>query len=169
MLIETKDTSKMSISPRKVFTITIFITAIGIGYYSMNAAPILSDDSYTYHGDTEWRTDIDDARQLAADREKPILIYFWTTWCTYCEDYNANAYSDPAVLEQLDDFVLLAVNLEDNSQQAGELQRRYDANYPPQHVAVTPDGEVLVEINGYAETDAFQGYLDEALQKWENR
>jgi len=42
----------MSISPRKVFTITIFITAIGIGYYSMNAAPVLSDDSHTYHGDT---------------------------------------------------------------------------------------------------------------------
>jgi len=159
----------MSISPRKVLTITIFIAAIGIGYYSMNAAPVLSDDTHTYHGDTEWRTDIDEAQRIAAEENKPLLIYFWTTWCTYCEDYNANAYSNPNVLKQLDDFVLLAVNLEDNSQQAGQLQQRYDANYPPQHVAVTPDGEVLVEINGYAETDAFQGYLDEALTEWERQ
>jgi len=98
------------------------------------------------------------------------LIYFWTTWCTYCEDYNANAYSDPAVLKQLDEFVLLAVNLEDNSQQAGALQQQYSANYIRHSiVAVTPDGEVLVEINGYAETDAFQGYLDEALEEWERQ
>jgi len=159
----------MSISPRKVFTIMVFVAAISIGYYSMNAAPVLSDDSYTYHGETEWRTDIDEARQIAAEEDKPILIYFWTTWCTYCEDYNANAYSDPAVLEQLDDFVLLAVNLEDNSQQAGQLQQQYEANYPPQHVAVTPDGEVLVEINGYAETDSFLSYLDEATEEWETR
>ncbi|RZV12093.1 thioredoxin-like protein [Natrinema hispanicum] len=152
-----------------MFTIMVFVAAISIGYYSMNAAPVLSDDSYTYHGETEWRTDIDEARQVAAEEDKPILIYFWTTWCTYCEDYNANAYSDPAVLEQLDDFVLLAVNLEDNSQQAGQLQQRYEANYPPQHVAVTPDGEVLIEINGYAETDSFLSYLDDALEEWETQ
>ncbi len=157
------------VTPRKLLTIMLLATALGIGYYSMNTAPVLSDESHTYHGDTAWKTDVEEAQQVAAEEDKPILIYFWTTWCTYCDDYNNNAYTDPTVLDRLDDFVLLAINLDDGSPEASELQQRYNANYPPQHVAVTPDGEVLIEINGYAETDSFVAYLDEARSEWEER
>ncbi len=156
-------------NPRKLFTLTLLITALGIGYYSMNAAPVLSDESHSYHGDTAWRTDVDEALEAAAAEDKPVLVYFWTTWCTYCEEYNANAYTDPGILDRLDEFVLLAVNLDDGSESAARLQTEYNANYPPQHVAITPEGEVLVEINGYAEPDAFATYLDDARAAWERR
>ncbi|WP_336133908.1 thioredoxin family protein [Natronomonas amylolytica] len=156
-------------NPRKLFTITLLILALGIGYYSMNSAPVLSDENYSYHGDTAWQTDVNESLDTAAEEEKPVLVYFWTTWCTYCEDYNNNAYTDQQIIDRLDEFVLLAVNLDDGSPAAKELQQEYNANYPPQHVAITPDGEVLVEINGYAETDAFATYLDEARAEWEDR
>ncbi|WP_168927079.1 thioredoxin family protein [Natronorubrum aibiense] len=156
-------------TPRKTLTIALLIMALGIGYYSMNTASVLSDESHTYHGDTAWKTDVDEAMETAAAEDKPVLVYFWTTWCTYCEDYNKNAYVDPDVNDRLDDFVLLAVNLDDSSPEAKDLQQRYNANYPPQHVAITPDGELLVEINGYAETDSFIAYLDEAQSEWESR
>jgi thioredoxin-related protein len=42
------------------------------------------------------------------------------------------------------------------------MQQEYNVNYPPQHVVVTPDGEVLVRINGYAGTEDFLSYLDAA-------
>ncbi|MFW5918075.1 MAG: thioredoxin family protein [Haloferacaceae archaeon] len=159
----------MTVPPRKILTIAVLVAAVGIGYYSMNSASVLSDDNYSYHGETKWQTDVDEATELAVEEERPVLVYFWTTWCTYCEDYNQNAYQDSAVMERLDEFVLLAVNLEEDKPGTNELQREYDANYPPQHVAITPDGEVLTEINGYAEPDAFRGYLDDALTEWEQR
>ena len=84
-------------NPRKLFTLTLLMTALGIGYYSMNAAPVLSDESHSYHGDTAWGTDVDEALEAAAAEDKPVLVYFWTTWCTYCEEYNANAYTDPGI------------------------------------------------------------------------
>jgi len=145
---------------RKATTLAFFVILLSIGYFSMHSAPALSDENYSYHGETQWRTNFTDAQQVAAEQEQPIIVYFWTTWCTYCEDYNREAYADPAVQSELDDFVQVAVNLDDDGAAASRLQRRYNVNYPPQHVIITPGGEVLVRINGYAETDDFLSYLE---------
>ncbi|ODR83201.1 thioredoxin [Haladaptatus sp. W1] len=154
-------------SPRKILTLVFLAALLGIGYQSMNAAPVLSDQSYSYHGGTKWHTNFSDAQTVAKEEDKPILVYFWTTWCTYCEDYNQNVYSDPAVRDHLDDFVLVAVNLDNDSPQASRLKQRYDATYPPQHVAITPQGDRLVKINGYAKKEAFIDYLERAQRRAE--
>nr|WP_081460914.1 thioredoxin family protein [Haladaptatus paucihalophilus] len=131
----------------------------------MNAAPVLSDQSYSYHGETKWHTNFSSARAVAVNQDKPILVYFWTTWCTYCEDYNQNVYSDPAVRAHLDDFVLVAVNLDNNSPEASRLKQQYGATYPPQHVAITQQGQQLAKINGYAKKKAFIDYLERAQRR----
>jgi thiol:disulfide interchange protein len=155
--------------PRKAMTLAFFVVLLGIGYFSMNAAPALSDENYSYHGDTRWQTNMSAAQSTAAAEDKPIVVYFWTTWCTYCEDYNREVYADPAVQSELDDFVKVAVNLDSDAPAASRLQRQYNVNYPPQHVIVTPDGEVLVRINGYAETGDFLSYLEAGKQEYSAR
>jgi thiol:disulfide interchange protein len=151
---------------RKAMTLAFFVVLLGIGYISMHSAPALSDENYSYHGDTKWRTNFTEAQSVAAAEDRPIVVYFWTTWCTYCEDYNREVYSDPSVQSDLDDFVNVAVNLDSDAPAASRLQRRYEVNYPPQHVIVTPDGEVLVRINGYAGTADFRSYLDRARRTY---
>jgi len=155
--------------PRKAMTLAFFVVLLSIGYFSMNAAPALSDDTYSYHGDTRWQTNMSAAQSTAAAEDKPIVVYFWTTWCTYCEDYNREVYADPAVQSELDDFVKVAVNLDSDAPTASRLQRKYNVNYPPQHVVVRPDGEVLVRINGYAETSDFLSYLEAGKQEYRER
>ncbi|WP_170977254.1 thioredoxin family protein [Halorussus salinisoli] len=152
-------------NPRKSMTLVFLILLLGIGYVSMDAAPVLSDEEYSYHGDTAWRTNFSDARQVAAEQDKPVVVYFWTTWCTYCEDYNRKVYPDPDVQSHLDDFVKVAVNLDSDAPEASQLKRQYNADYPPQHVIVTPDGEELVRISGYADRDSFIQYLETAKQR----
>jgi thiol:disulfide interchange protein len=158
----------MPLTPRKASTLAFLALVLGIGYLSMHAAPVMSDEKYSYHGDTAWRTDFSEARQMAAEQDRPIVVYFWTTWCTYCEDYNRNVYSDPTVQSRLDDFVLVAVNLDSDGSEATRLKQRYNVNYPPQHVVVTPDGEVLTRISGYAPKGDFVSYLDRADREFKN-
>lgn len=155
----------MPITPRKVATLAFLALVLGIGYLSMHAAPVLSDESYSYHGDTEWRTDFSEAAKVASNQDKPIVLYYWTTWCTYCEDYNREVYADSTVQSKLDEFVLVAVNLDSDAPEASRLQQRYNVNYPPQHVIITPDGEELTRISGYAPTRDFLAYLERAKQK----
>jgi len=156
----------MPITPRKASTLAFLTLVLGIGYLSMHAAPVMSDDKYSYHGDTEWRTDFSEAKEVAAEQDRPIVVYFWTTWCTYCEDYNRKVYSDPTVQSRLDDFVLVAVNLDDDGTEASRLKQQYNVNYPPQHVIITPDGEELTRISGYAPKQDFLGYLDRADRQY---
>jgi thiol:disulfide interchange protein len=152
--------------PRKALTLLFLTLLLGVGYASMNAAPVKSDETYSYHGDTEWRTNVSAAQDLARANDQPVLVYFWTTWCTYCEDYNQQVYSDPVVQEELDEFVLVAVNLDSSRPQATRSMRRYNVSYPPQHVATTADGQRLAKLPGYAERDDFLAFLSRARQQY---
>ncbi|SEF98594.1 thioredoxin family protein [Halobellus limi] len=155
-------------NPRKAMTIAFFAALLGIGYVSMNAAPVLSGEGYSYHGETRWQTDYADAVETAAAEDEPVVIYFWTTWCTYCEDYNQNHYSDPAVRSELDEFTKVAVNLDSDAEADARLQQRYNVNYPPQHVVVTPEGDVLTRIPGYAPPEDFLAYLETARERYQD-
>ncbi|AQL42564.1 thioredoxin family protein [Halorientalis sp. IM1011] len=150
---------------RKSLTAVVLVVALGVGYTSMSTAPVLRDDAYSYHGDTKWHTDYERAATIADEQNRPMLVYFWTTWCTYCEDYDENVYSDPTVRDRLDEFVLVAVNLDNDGSRTSELVNRYDANYPPQLVATHPNGTRLVKINGYVERDRFLSHLDRAERR----
>lgn len=139
-------------TPRKLLTIVVLIAVLGFGYYSMNAAPVLSDHDYTYQGGIEWHEDPDEALALADEQDKPVLVYYWTTWCTYCQEYEQNHYQDDDVRDALDEYVLLAINLDDPGP-AASLVAEHEANYPPQHVVMTADGEEVTRAGGYAEED----------------
>lgn len=149
--------------PRKILTFVFIALLLSIAYLSMHAAPVLSNENFSYHGGTAWRTNFTEAKQLATEQDKPIIIYFWTTWCTYCEDYNEKVYPNATVQSHLNDFVKVAVNLDGDS----SLQQRYNVNYPPQHVIITHDGKVLVRIPGYANKGDFIAYLKAAKQRAE--
>ena len=151
---------------RKALTIAFFVLVLSIGYYSMGAAPVRSDSGYSYHGGTEWHTNVTEAQSIAANQDKPILVYFWTTWCTYCEDYNEQVYDTPAVRNQLDEFVLLAVNLDSSQSSHVGVAQQYNADYPPQHVVTTPNGTQVSKLPGYASKNDFLGYLEQAQQRY---
>jgi thioredoxin-related protein len=61
--------------------------------------------------------------------------------------------------------VKVAVNLDSSSPESSQLKREYNADYPPMHVIITPDGEELVKISGYADKDSFIQYLETAKQR----
>lgn len=147
---------------RKVLTLAFLAVVLSMGYYSMSAAPVKSSEAYSYHGPTKWHTDVSEAKAIAAKEDRPVLVYFWTTWCTYCEKYNKKVYTDPAVQEELDGYEKLAINLDTDRPAATRMIQRYNVNYPPQHVVVTPDGEVVRSLPGYASRDDFLTFLKRA-------
>lgn len=150
-------------NPRKLLTIVVLVAVLGFGYYSMNAAPVLSDHDYTYQGGLEWHEDPDEALALAEERGQPVLVYYWTTWCTYCQTYDEEHYQDDDIRETLDEYVLIAVNLDDPGPGVG-LAAEHEASYPPQHVVMTEDREEITRLGGYVERDQFHQELRNGLQ-----
>lgn len=149
-------------TPRKLLTIVVLVAVLGFGYYSMNAAPVLSNHEYTYQGGLEWHEDPDEALSIADQQNKPVLVYYWTTWCTYCQTYDDEHYQDEDVRDVLDEYVLLAVNLDDPGPGV-DLAMDHGANYPPQHVIMTHEREEVSELGGYVERDRFLQELRRGL------
>jgi thiol:disulfide interchange protein len=141
-------------SPQKLLTVVVLVAALGFGYYSMNAAPVLSDQDTTYQGGIEWHEDPDEAMSIAQEENKPVLVYYWTTWCTYCEEYDRKHYQDDEIRDALDEYVLLAINIDEPGPGA-QLAAEHEATYPPQHVFMTPEGEEIRRLGGYVEQDRF--------------
>ncbi len=149
-------------TPRKLLTILVLVGALGFGYYSMNAAPVMSDQDYTYQGGIEWHEDPDEALSVAEQEDKPVLVYYWTTWCTYCQDYEDDHYQNEEIQELLDEYVLLAINL-DEPGDGSSLASDHDALYPPMHVIIDDNEEILGQLGGFTEEDRFKEELETGL------
>ena len=147
---------------RKVVTVAFFTVLLGMGYYSMNAAPVVDTENKTYQGGLDWQKNPETALDTAQEQNKPVLVYYWTSWCTYCDTYDSDHYRNETVRAELDDYVLVAVNLDEPS--AGQsLLDRHQAAFPPQHRILRPDGETVVSVEGYVERGKFLRILQRGI------
>ena len=44
-------------------------------------------------------------RRVAAERQRPALVFFTAQWCTYCHKMEATTFADPAVAQAAGEFV----------------------------------------------------------------
>lgn len=96
-----------------------------------------------------------DAGLQAMQREnKPALVILYADWCPTCKSY-ANLFGEKAVVEQLDDFVLIAIDIE----QEPVLSEAYDfdGQYVPRTVVIGGDQKVMHEL--YPKTGNHRYYL----------
>jgi len=91
-------------------------------------------------------TSYEEAKQEALDQDKAVLLYFWAPWCKWCDKYHENVFSDDRVDDSMDQFVKVAVDVDENS----ELTNEYGVRGPPTLIWVDPGtGEVIHKLEGY--------------------
>src|SRR5262245_20507043 len=87
------------------------------------------------------KDDVDAAFVEAKQKDRPILIYFHTTWCSWCLQFERKVFSDDDVTYETNAFVPLMVN---GDRRGGQpLLRRFNVTTFPTILAVTPTNEVL--------------------------
>lgn len=137
---------------KKALTLSMLVVTMLFLYYSLSAAPLISDSNYTYLGGLRWYNTYDEGLKVAVAENKPMLVYFWAIWCTWCEKMNTEVYPDKEVSAILkEDFVLVAVDLDANKEDV----RRFNVQYPPNEIFVSPKGEVITRIPGYVRKEDF--------------
>jgi thiol:disulfide interchange protein DsbD len=126
-----------------------------------------------------WGMSYDQARELAAAQNKPILIDFTGVNCPNCRAMEAGVFPLPAVISILKKFVTVQLYtdfVDINSitpEQREELARRnqnlilelaHEATNP-NYVVLSPSGEVLAVKGGLLEWPVFVDFLTKALGK----
>ena len=137
--------------------------------------------------------DYEQALACAKKLNKPIFIDFTGHGCVNCRQMEANVWSDPKVLNKLqNDFIVLALYVDDKTElpekewitskydgkvkssigrKNADLQiSKYNVNAQPYYVLLDTNGEILVSPRAYdLDIDAFIEFLDKGLAEFKKR
>ncbi len=147
---------------------TLTFAALGVVllfiFIAGKTTPVISDKEHTFVGDLTWLNSYEAGLEKASQENKPVLLYFWATWCQYCAKLNNEVFPDPEVNSILKEkFVLVAINIDEDKDGISKI---YGVQYPPAEIFVDYEGNVITKVMGYTPKENFIIYIEEALRKF---
>jgi thioredoxin-like negative regulator of GroEL len=106
-----------------------------------------------------WETDVDQAMKAGLARHRPVLLQFSASWCQYCRMMASTTLKDPSVRRDLEQFVRVAV---DYDQQTNWV-RRFAIRGIPAYVILNEAGEEVVQRSGFLEAARFSEWLVQGM------
>lgn len=138
--------------------------------------------------------DLDQAKACSKAQNKPIFVDFTGHGCVNCREMEAAVWSDPRVLDKLEnDFIILALYVDDKSIDLAEDEwvtstfdgkikkslgkknadyqvTKFGVNAQPYYVIMNSDEEMVVKPQGYnLDRDNFLKFLDSGVEAFKNR
>lgn len=102
-----------------------------------------------------WLTDYDQALDEARSKDKPVVLYLRTEWCTYCRQMDRTTLTDAAVVAEAgSEFVWLRLDAEKNERGAS-LRERFEVNDFPTFLLLDAEGEEIDRLKGYIPPERF--------------
>jgi thioredoxin-related protein len=108
----------------------------------------------------EFQTDFGAALELAMAYDSPMIIDFFTDWCSWCKVLDTVTYVDPLVVGMSVDHVFVKVDADVDT----NLARKYAISGFPTIVITKPDGEEIDRIWGYLGPTDFYNQVQLYLQ-----
>ncbi|HET6720642.1 MAG TPA: thioredoxin family protein, partial [Rhodocyclaceae bacterium] len=104
-----------------------------------------------------------DQRLQAAD--KPVMLDFYADWCVSCKEMERFTMSDPAIRTRLDSFLLLQVDVTNNTAEDAALLKRFGLYGPPGMIFFSAGGRELASprVIGFQSVEVFAKELDRVL------
>jgi thioredoxin-related protein len=124
------------------FTLTVVVTLILLFNTPAQAAGSVT---------VAWQG-YDQAKKLAASSGKPILLHFYTDWCTYCKKMDQETFANRRVAAYMNEnFVVTKVN---SAKQSG-LAEKYHVRSVPSNWFLKPDGTSINNLPGFIKPELF--------------
>ncbi|MBU1195887.1 MAG: thioredoxin fold domain-containing protein [Proteobacteria bacterium] len=99
----------------------------------------------------DWKS-FDQGLTLAKDQSKPVFLYFYADWCTFCTKLKKTTFKDKAVLAYLmQNFISIKVDTEKDRQLAADWQ----VTGLPTLWFLDSEGQKLNAIPGYVDEKNF--------------
>lgn len=105
-----------------------------------------------------WEPTLDSAQRMAAQTNRPVLIYFWAPWCGVCKRMEAEVLAQPSVAAEIaTNYVAVKVNADNFPATA----KQYGVAALPTTVLTTPQGQLLVSMQGRVEATEYATRLNQ--------
>lgn len=111
--------------------------------------------------------DLDRAEREAKIRGKPLLVYFYTAWCSWCLEYENKVFTDDEVTDRSNFFTPVRIEYDVRGRNKHLIDRFKVSSYPT-ILAISTDGKLLGRLGAYRPVPAFLRFLDESLTPGES-
>ncbi|MFI5201314.1 MAG: thioredoxin fold domain-containing protein [Candidatus Kapaibacterium sp.] len=103
----------------------------------------------------------EEAKQLAAQEHKAIMVDFYTTWCGWCKVLDKNTYSDENV-GKVADAKFIPVKIDAEKGEGIELAKKYGIHGYPTIIFFDEGGKEIDRVVGYEDPSRFLQSLQNA-------
>lgn len=113
-----------------------------------------------------WETNYEAAVQHARAEGKPLMVDFYTDWCSACKQLDAEVYSRSNIVASTQNFVCVKINAEKRTDLAGAYGVK---GYPTiAFVRANPQGNMLLgKLPGAVDAQSFAQVLDTAQTQYQ--
>jgi thioredoxin-related protein len=110
-----------------------------------------------------WLRDIKQAHKEATAANRPMLIVFGASWCTYCHKLERETLGEPEMVKYVSGhFVPVHLDFDKDRKVADILE----VTNLPACVVLSPDADLLANLVGYMEEDEMRLSLDQSLKAY---
>ncbi|HEY7805351.1 MAG TPA: protein-disulfide reductase DsbD [Orrella sp.] len=106
-----------------------------------------------------------DQRLAASDR--PVMLDFYADWCVSCKEMELFTFSDPVVMQQMSQMLLLKADVTANNANDRALLKRFNLFGPPGIMFFEAGGTQMRDIRvvGFQDAEQFSAVLDQVLAR----
>lgn len=109
-----------------------------------------------------WQKDLRSARDTAVETDKPLLLVFGASWCTFCHKMHRETFTDRNVISLIErEFVPIIMDFDKDTKVVEILE----VEQLPCTVVLSPEADLLLKFVGYAKADVYLKKLQSALTK----
>ncbi|WP_373533030.1 thioredoxin family protein [Vampirovibrio sp.] len=133
------------------FLIGLIVLVMGLGGVAIfRSLDVQNRVSASFQG---WYEDAPGYQRAMSDQsatQKPVLLYFYATWCPHCKQFAANVLSDPKTQTFIKAFPHVRI-APDNGEAEKKLMSEFGAEGYPAFYVVRPNQQPI-QIDTFAST-----------------
>ena len=103
--------------------------------------------------------------QRLASATQPVMLDFYADWCVSCKEMEQFTFTDPRVIERMQQMLLLKADVTANNRDDRALLKRFGLFGPPGIIFFLPGGQEIktIRVVGFQNADKFSDVLDRVL------
>ncbi|WP_096015991.1 protein-disulfide reductase DsbD [Campylobacter lanienae] len=136
-----------------IFTISIVVILdFSVNKLAPNLKPISQITQPKNELKFEYVTNLKELKNIIKSSQTPLFIDFWASWCVNCKELENEVFTKKEIMEKLNNFRLIKIDLSKNSIENQELMREYQIFGPPV-LLIYNKGELKSQITGLVSSD----------------
>src|SRR3989339_228167 len=98
---------------------------------------------------------------VAESKGKKVMLDFYADWCSSCKELDSITFKDPAVIQSLNDYVLVRADVTADSEAEKALTKRFGLFGPPAMIFFDESGTVIQgsDLIGFKNAEDFLSHL----------